>query len=495
MICKFCKAEIEDGSKLCPLCGEELTEKETAEELTEMVEEEIFAEEVEEASDAARYDEDDDDDDEDDDDDDEWEAWDDRPKKKIWPTILKVTGIVLILGVLTVILLAAFGVKIKIPKNDIHRKSDYTVSDEKHVKKGDVVVATVGDAEMTNAQLQLYYRLEVLNFVNYFGSYAGSIGLDISQPLSGQTCYYDDSLSWEQYFLDSAIQTWQTYQSMAQEAKSNGFVLSEEIAAEIDRIPEVLEEDAAEEYGSADAMIKALLGPACTVEDYRDYFYLNTYVNEYYASRYEDMVPTDEEVEAYFTENEAAFEEKGITRDGGLVSSVRHILVSPKSDESTDSTEPTTDSTEPTEAVDANGYTESDWDACYQLAEEILQEWKDGDATEDSFAALVPVYTEDLGSAETGGLYEGINPTSSYVENFLAWAVDPSRQPGDTGIVQSEYGYHIMYFVSGTPYWMEAAREELTQNEASNFLKEVKGKYPVKVRYGQIALSLLDLTQ
>ena len=36
------------------------------------------------------------------------------------------------------------------------------------------------------------------------------------------------------------------------------------------------------------------------------------------------------------------------------------------------------------------------------------------------------------------------------MENFKNWYLDESRQPGDTGIVQSEYGYHIMYFVGNS---------------------------------------------
>ena len=33
------------------------------------------------------------------------------------------------------------------------------------------------------------------------------------------------------------------------------------------------------------------------------------------------------------------------------------------------------------------------------------------------------------------------------VTNFNDWIFDASRKPGDTGIVESDYGYHIIYFV------------------------------------------------
>ena len=92
-------------------------------------------------------------------------------------------------------------------------------------------------------------------------------------------------------------------------------------------------------------------------------------------------------------------------------------------------------------------YSEEEKNTARTEAERILQLWKDGEATEESFAALVPANSDDQGSLTTGGLYENITVDSNYVENFLNWAMEP-RKDGDTGIVETEYGYHIMYYVS-----------------------------------------------
>ena len=139
------------------------------------------------------------------------------------------------------------------------------------------------------------------------------------------------------------------------------------------------------------------------------------------------------------------------------------------------------------------GYTAAEWAACLARAEAILAEWKAGEATEESFAQLVSVYTEDTGSATTGGLYENITPTSSYVENFLNWSVDMNRVTGDTDIVQTEYGYHIMYFVTGTPYWQSAAQTQLLSERTSQMLDTIKEKYPINITYKNIALAELEL--
>ena len=91
-------------------------------------------------------------------------------------------------------------------------------------------------------------------------------------------------------------------------------------------------------------------------------------------------------------------------------------------------------------------YSEDEKKKAKDEAEKLLKQWKDGEATEDSFIELVKKETDDTASAEDGGLYEEISPSSSFVTSFRDWAVDEKRKAGDVGIVESEYGYHIMYF-------------------------------------------------
>ncbi len=76
-----------------------------------------------------------------------------------------------------------------------------------------------------------------------------------------------------------------------------------------------------------------------------------------------------------------------------------------------------------------------------------------------SFAFLAAENSADTGSASNGGLYEEIYPGQT-VDAFDAWCFDASRQPGDTDIVETQYGYHVMYFssVCEHPYWYVAPR-------------------------------------
>ena len=150
---------------------------------------------------------------------------------------------------------------------------------------------------------------------------------------------------------------------------------------------------------------------------------------------------------------------EGRQLDETPTANVRHILVAAEQDEG------------------ASEPTQEQYDAAYAKAEELLDEWKAGDATEDSFAALAQENSADTSSASNGGLISNISAASGYVQTFTDWALDPSRQPGDTGIVQntgsSTKGWHIMYYVSsGDPIWKQTAASALKNQDYENLVNE-----------------------
>lgn len=118
---------------------------------------------------------------------------------------------------------------------------------------------------------------------------------------------------------------------------------------------------------------------------------------------------------------------------------VRHILVAFEGGTYDDTTGTTT-------------YSDDEKAAAKATAEELLATFTAGEATEEAFAALANENSDD-GDGTTGGLYENVYP-GQMVTNFNDWCFDASRQVGDTGIVESEYGYHVMYFsgLSDTTY-------------------------------------------
>ena len=67
------------------------------------------------------------------------------------------------------------------------------------------------------------------------------------------------------------------------------------------------------------------------------------------------------------------------------------------------------------------------------------------------------------------------------VDPFDEWCFDDARKAGDTGIVKTDYGYHVMYYVSKgeAVFWFEAAKSDL-QTERENALEEsIREQYPL----------------
>lgn len=115
-------------------------------------------------------------------------------------------------------------------------------------------------------------------------------------------------------------------------------------------------------------------------------------------------------------------------------------------------------------------------------AEAILAEYKK-DPTEENFAALAKEKTDDTASAESGGLFENVADDGQYVEQFTNWAIDESRKPGDTGIIETTFGYHVMYYVEANDdAWYETVKNaiftekyaEVTSDVTLEILKSVK---------------------
>ncbi|MBQ9110792.1 MAG: peptidylprolyl isomerase [Oscillospiraceae bacterium] len=114
-------------------------------------------------------------------------------------------------------------------------------------------------------------------------------------------------------------------------------------------------------------------------------------------------------------------------------------------------------------------------------AEDALAEWESGEKTEDSFAALAEQYSEDGGSNTNGGLYESVYP-GQMVQTFNDWCFDESRKSGDTGIVETEYGVHVMYFSStGDPLWMQEISGMMVQQSYNDWYTEVSAQYPITI--------------
>ena len=80
------------------------------------------------------------------------------------------------------------------------------------------------------------------------------------------------------------------------------------------------------------------------------------------------------------------------------------------------------------------------------------------------------------------------------VESFDAWCFDSSRKPGDTGIVKTNYGYHVMYFVGANTVWQDQAKADILSQKAADFVDEALAKADAKIDYSAVKLALVDMS-
>ena len=461
MNCKHCNAELGEDITVCPVCGKEQSEvKEDASEMTEETlvetaaaeapaeETEAFAEMPEEEEEELK-----------------------PGKSKSARVATSVVAIILLLATLIGLFIGTMGgarkpqpsvttpatemaEPVEIPSDgdptSAMCKETYTVSDADAAAARETVVATMGDKVLTNGELQAYYWMEVSLFLQEYGSYAEYIGLDLYKPFDQQVTEMGEKpMSWQQFFLDSAIYTWKTYQSMELESEAAGFEMPAERREELEALPEGLKNSAVEGgFESVDELVAMNIGAGATLDDYVNY--VQTYYQgmSYYYDIYEALNPSDAEVEAYFAENEAYYAEGNITKNAKYVD-VRHVLLQPEGGERGEDGYPV--------------FTDEAWEACRQKAEELYNQWQAGDKSEESFAQLAKDNSED-GNAATGGLYENVYK-GQMVKEFENWCFDDARQVGDHGLVKTAYGYHIMFFTGSRPIRYADVRHVLLQPE------------------------------
>lgn len=149
---------------------------------------------------------------------------------------------------------------------------------------------------------------------------------------------------------------------------------------------------------------------------------------------------------------------------------VRHILVAPESGSNSSSS--TSEKAE---------YTDEQWAAAKKKADSILAKFNKTDKSEYEFAKLAEQYSTDSASTSSGsndsfgGLYESVT-LGQMVPDFEKWSIDDSRKYGDTGIVKSDYGYHIMFFINDCPEYQSKIIAQIKSDRLSNMIDKAEVK-------------------
>lgn len=498
-------------------------------------------------------------------------------KGKINPWKIAFPSVVCVTLLLVLSWLMFYGVKgYWIPRaNDVHNKDVYTADDDRLNASRNTVVATLGKNKLTNAQLQIFYGKACTDFKSQ---------VSISKPLSEQIYDKVSGTTWQQFLLETSLNIWKQYRYLTDMALEAGFTLPEEYQKELDGLKDSLAVTAANVgFNSVDALVSAQFGEGCTFADYKYFMELSYYASLYFEELTNGITNTKEEIETFYKAHEQEFVDSDITMESGLLVDYRHIFV--KAESTTDGItesqwadckaaaqnlldqwlkDPTEDifATIATEmSKDENTakkgglctyiynnylttvdirhilimpeggtksddgrttvYSDEEWEACRKKAQEIYDEYLNGAKTEEFFAELAKKYSQD-GNAKDGGIYTDVRK-DSMSENFDEWIFDESRKEGDTGLVQTPYGYHVMYFVhrddamndwlfdtkhkagdyaliktddgyqivyvvEAEEGWIRLGDKALTEEKSGELLDELNEQYQISVKYGKIHL-------
>ena len=402
------------------------------------------------------------------------EVPEEAPKKKKKSPGAVIAGVVIVLLAVIVVCLA---VALNYVSKNGKLPSLTELAEQAKEKKvdGDAAAVEIQNAdgetvaEITNQQLSYYFWGEYFYYVNNYG-----FSFDASQPLDQQT--YQEATdsetgettvtTWEDYFLENAQNSIIQTVALKQEAESKDFTMPEDYQSEYDAVVENMASNAAsagftDEDGNGDvlAYIQDSYGDNATVESFKQYLYDSYYVSAYSDSIYTGFSFDDDQIEEYYDENAEELQSYGIEKSDLPDVNVRHILIEPEADED-------------------GSISDDAWTAAEEKAQEILDEWQAGDADEESFGELANTYSTDSGSNTNGGLYEDVYP-GQMVTEFNDWCFDASRKSGDTGIVKTRFGYHVMYFVSFTDtyYYKTVAEQELRYSEYSDYINDLVNQY------------------
>ena len=122
-----------------------------------------------------------------------------------------------------------------------------------------------------------------------------------------------------------------------------------------------------------------------------------------------------------------------------------------------------------------------------EKADNILKEFQGMAQTKENFKALGEKYT-----ADSKVLYYNVKSGEMTTE-FNDWIFDEERKEGDTDVVKTTYGYHVMFFLGdGVQQWELTALENsdkdgMLDKDFSAWKEEIVAKYPVTTNEKAIA--------
>lgn len=393
-----------------------------------------------------------------------------------------------------------------------------------------IKAAEVDGTEYSVAEYNWLYTNSVYEIYNNYYSTYGQMAMYFFNPqgnLSEQVYNSETGETWADYVKDFTDKTIVEMTKLYDEGKKAGYELDEEYIEIIEAEWDAMKEAAATYGYSANEYVELNYGRGVNEKVFKE-----MYERYYYAFSYSENVAENEEVsasdiDAYYNEHSENFD--SVSYKSYFVSGTADEGEDEKAamDEARAEAEAVLSGTEKVEFTESNYYVKSsisktyvDWlfdearvagdkeifetesgyyvvefvelndlhyntvdvrhvlvtpedtadDAAWQdalaAAEKYEAEWKELGGSEENFAEIAAKYSVD-GSAANGGLYENVFK-GQMVAEFEDWCFDPARKAGDSEIIRTQYGYHLMYFSGVAEEYYSYVIDSAVRNERLN---------------------------
>lgn len=350
----------------------------------------------------------------------------------------------------------------------------------------DDVVATIGEAMLTNRELQAWYWAEVAQYRQENHETAP----DFDRPLDSQPCGIDDAAeTWQEYFLWEAVDAWHTAQALMMQSRE---------------VPMPLEE-AYQPYENLHEMYLQEMPVTKYLYGYNKYYQLNT-LHEKYLNALPEMLAALAKRKGYADAADMAERAFGTTEamlnayvdlynQGYMYFTAMSYYIQKDTDK-----EPV-DAQLPEEYVNIRhillkpeGSGETAWTDCEEAAQALLENLESSKRDpEYVFAELAVKYSQDTGTALDGGAYYNLH-RGQLMDILDVWCFDSERKPGDTVILRTECGVSVLYFAGWQDQEALEEEKENTRTQFAAIIEEAKLAHPMEVDYGLVRLGEADGT-
>ncbi len=171
-----------------------------------------------------------------------------------------------------------------------------------------VAGAAVGDHKVKVTELNYYYNNTINTAVSNMGDYASSLGLNVNADLHDQPCYFDETISWADYFYESAMDNLHQDIVLADKAAEEGMTLTEESVEAVEATIEAIKNYAATNSMTFQQYLRTMYGKGITAKQHRTMLERTALASQYRTQLYDAMEYTVDEMEAYYANNSAEFD-------------------------------------------------------------------------------------------------------------------------------------------------------------------------------------------